>query len=125
MWEETPVTAWRRWLAAEPAEPWLTYLNFQANHFPYEVPREAPRPFAPHRLDFPASFLSYPRERVPTMLNRFYNALRYTDHWLGEVVAELDRRGVWERTVLVVVSDHGEAFYEHAQPTHGTALYEE
>jgi arylsulfatase A-like enzyme len=27
--------------------------------------------------------------------------------------------------VLIVVSDHGEAFYEHGQPTHGTALFDE
>jgi arylsulfatase A-like enzyme len=59
------------------------------------------------------------------MENRFANALRYADQWLGEVVATLERGGVADRTLLVVVGDHGEAFYEHEQPTHGTSLHEE
>ncbi len=125
VYEETPVDAWRRWREASDAEPYLAYLNFQSNHFPYEVPPEAERPWAPWEIDFPASFLAFPREEVPVMLNRFYNALHYADRWLGEVATTLRRRGEWERTVLVVVSDHGEAFYEHDQPTHGTSLYEE
>ncbi|MDX1644788.1 MAG: sulfatase-like hydrolase/transferase, partial [Thermoanaerobaculia bacterium] len=33
--------------------------------------------------------------------------------------------GEWDETWLIVVSDHGEAFYEHGQPTHGTTLHEE
>ena len=47
------------------------------------------------------------------------------DRHVGEVIATLKERGEWESTVLVVVSDHGEAFYEHGQPTHGTTLFEE
>lgn len=125
MYEETPVEAWRRWRESSEAEPYLTYLNFQSNHFPYEVPPEAPRPWEPWVIDFPASFLSYPRDEVPVMLNRFDNALAYADRWLGEVIETLHERGEWDRTVLVVVSDHGEAFYEHDEPTHGTSLYEE
>lgn len=124
VYEETPVEAWKRWFAAAD-RPTLTYLNFQANHFPYEVPPEAPRPFGRAPIDFPASFFAYPPERVPVMLRRFHNALAYSDRWLGEVIAHLRRLGEWERTILVVVSDHGEAFYEHAQPTHGTSLHEE
>jgi arylsulfatase A-like enzyme len=125
VYEETPVAAWKIWRRSLRRRPWFSYLNFQANHFPYEVPPEAPRPYAPWRIDFPASFFSYPRDKVPVFLNRFYNALAYSDAWIGEVRAELERAGEWERTVLVVVSDHGEAFYEHGHPTHGPALHEE
>ncbi len=125
VYEETPVREWMRWREERGEEPYFTYLNFQSNHFPYEVPAGAPRPFAPFALDFPASFLQYPIDKVPVMLNRFDNALAYADRWLGEIVGFLEARGEWERTALVVVSDHGEAFYEHAQPTHGTSLYEE
>jgi arylsulfatase A-like enzyme len=59
------------------------------------------------------------------MRNRFYNALHYADHWVGEVVAELKGSGDWDRTILLVVPDHGQAFYEHGFPTHGTSLHEE
>jgi arylsulfatase A-like enzyme len=125
VFEETPVAEWERWRAAHPAEPFFSYFNFQADHFPYELPPGEPRPFAPFALDFPASFLDYPRDKVPVMLNRFHNALAYSDRAIGRVIDFLERRGEWQRTVLIVVSDHGEAFYEHGMPTHGTALFEE
>ena len=125
VYEETPVAAWKSWLPRRRPGPWFAYLNFQATHFPYEVPPEAPRPFAPWRIDFPASFFSYPPDKAPLFVNRFNNALAYVDTWIGVARAELERAGLWERTAVVVVSDHGEAFYEHGHPTHGTALHEE
>jgi arylsulfatase A-like enzyme len=122
---ETPAAEWRRWLDAVPDGPVFATLNFQATHFPYEAPPDAPRPFAPHALDFPATFVEYPLDKVPVMKNRFFNALAYADRWLGEVVDTLRATGRWERTLLAVASDHGEAFYEHGVPTHGTSLHEE
>ncbi len=126
VFEETPVVEWARWLAAQRDDDRIfTYLNFQATHFPYEVPPDAPAPYAPAAIAFPATFVEYPRAALPVMQNRFFNALAYADAWLGEVVATLKREGRWERTLLVVAADHGEAFYEHEQPTHGTSLHEE
>ncbi len=39
--------------------------------------------------------------------------LNYTDHYLGEIVDELAKNGRLERTILVILADHGEAFLEH------------
>ncbi len=125
VYEETPISEWRRWRRRRVDGPYFAYLNFQSNHFPYEVPPEAPRPYRPFEIDFAASFLGYPVAKVPVMLNRFDNALHHADRKIGEVVEFLEEIGDWQSTVLIVVSDHGEAFYEHQQPTHGTALYEE
>lgn len=129
VYEKTVFDAWKTWLSAgrtdESKAPFFTYLNFQADHFPYEIPDDAPHPFSPFTLDFPYSYLSYPKTRIPDMLNRFYNALSYSDHYVGQVVETLKSAGLWKHTVLVVVSDHGEAFYEHGLPTHGTTLHEE
>jgi arylsulfatase A-like enzyme len=124
VFEETPVGEWQRWLARA-REPFFTYLNFQATHFPYQVPPGARQPFSPFALDFPATFVAYPRDRVPVMENRFFNALAYSDAWLGEVDRALEASGLRERTLLVVLADHGEAFYEHEEPTHGSSLHEE
>ncbi len=125
VFEETPVAAWSRWREGLSGAPYFAYLNFQATHFPYVIPPEAPRLFEPSELDFAASFFNYPRDKMPVLLNRYYNALHYSDRYLGEVIARLRQWGEWEETALIVVSDHGEAFYEHEQPTHGTAFYEE
>jgi arylsulfatase A-like enzyme len=59
------------------------------------------------------------------MLDRFHNALAYVDENVGRLRSGLERARVLERTALLVVADHGEAFYEHGLPTHGTTLLEE
>ena len=125
VFEPTPIAAFADWLAEAPDEPFAAYLNFQATHYPYMVPPGAPEPYQPAAIDFPTTYLSYPRERIAVMENRFYNALAYVDTQVARLVEELRAAGVWENTVLLVVSDHGEAFYEHGVPTHGTMLLEE
>lgn len=125
VFESTPVNAFDDWLRAAPERPFLAYLNFQATHYPYVIPPEAQELYRPAAIDFPTTFLSYPAEKIPVMENRFYNALHSVDTAVGQVVDALVAAGVWEQTVLVVVSDHGEAFYEHGVPTHGTMLLEE
>jgi len=51
-------------------------------------------------------------------------ALRYVDERLAEVAAHLERRGLWDRTLFVVVGDHGEDLGEHDLPLPGFALYD-
>ncbi|HEX5714642.1 MAG TPA: sulfatase, partial [Thermoanaerobaculia bacterium] len=46
----------------------------------------------------------------------------YADDLLGRMVAALRRSGQWERTLLVVTSDHGEEFGEMEQIAHGGNL---
>lgn len=125
VYERTPVEEWIHWRRSRDVTPYFTYLNFQATHYPYESPPDSPRPFSPHEIDFPVTYLAYPEEKIPVMLNRFENALHYSDQWLGRVVEFLKEEGEWDETILVVVSDHGEAFYEHGFPTHGASLHEE
>lgn len=125
VFEPTPVEAFRSWLDGVRGGPFLAYLNFQATHYPYVADPDLEPLYRPDTIDFPTTFLSYPREKIPVMENRFYNALHAVDRAVGEVVDALRAAGVWDRTVLLVVSDHGEAFYEHGVPTHGTTLLEE
>src|SRR5690606_23212047 len=49
----------------------------------------------------------------------------FTDHELGALVDWMDAEGLFENTVLVVVSDHGEEFYEHGRIGHGSLPWEE
>jgi arylsulfatase A-like enzyme len=47
------------------------------------------------------------------------------DHRVGSVVAELKRRGVWDRTLFILLSDHGEEFGDHGEWQHDQSAYEE
>jgi arylsulfatase A-like enzyme len=49
--------------------------------------------------------------------------LAYLDSQLGVLLNELERRQLLANTVVVVTSDHGEAFGEHGLVGHGNGLY--
>jgi arylsulfatase A-like enzyme len=51
--------------------------------------------------------------------------IRYADHHLGEVVAALKRRGLYDQTWIIVTADHGELFGEHGVNGHGSVPYQE
>ncbi len=52
-------------------------------------------------------------------------ALHWTDRLIGALLLDLERRGVLDRTLVVIASDHGEAFLEHGYEGHARNLYEE
>jgi arylsulfatase A-like enzyme len=51
--------------------------------------------------------------------------VRYLDREIGKLLAFLKEQGLYEETLLLLTSDHGEEFYEHGGWWHGTSLFEE
>ena len=87
--------------------------------------------FGPH-----SSYVAHPE--FPThetgeagLVERYDYEIAATDEWLGKVFATLQQTGLDRHTVVVIVSDHGEAFGTHhlADGTraffHGNTLYNE
>ncbi len=57
-------------------------------------------------------------------IDRYDHEIRYVDTWLAYLFDTLSRRADYHRTVVVVTSDHGEAFGEHGYRYHGFGLHE-
>ncbi|MDQ3622803.1 MAG: sulfatase-like hydrolase/transferase [Verrucomicrobiota bacterium] len=96
------------WIDGVPRDqPFLIMYLPIAGHHPYETPE--PRPF-PEREE----------------IDRYRNALFFGDAALGRFCDELEKRGLYEKTLFVVFGDHGEAFGEHeGNYGHTMFLYEE
>jgi arylsulfatase A-like enzyme len=47
------------------------------------------------------------------------------DEFLEELFKEFEKRGLWEEMLVVILSDHGESFFERGFFEHGTNLYDE
>jgi arylsulfatase A-like enzyme len=58
---------------------------------------------------------------------RYDREVMHTDAQIGRVIDALQALpgGVYDRTVVVITSDHGEAFAEHGMSYHGVELWEE
>ncbi len=91
--------ALERWAAqVGAASPHLVYLHFNDPHF--GVDQVAPPPA---------------KSGKPRELQLYDARIRYLDGWLDETFELL---GVDDETLVVVVSDHGEAFGEHGNDAH-------
>jgi len=55
-----------------------------------------------------------------------YNAeVNYFDAKFGDLMQELKKRGIYDRSLIIYTSDHGEGFWDHGLVGHGNSLYEE
>lgn len=52
-------------------------------------------------------------QRLDELMALYDGGIAYTDHHLGRLMAGLESRGLRDDTLVIVTSDHGEAFFEH------------
>lgn len=57
--------------------------------------------------------------------NAYDSEIAYVDNYVGKVVQKLKDTGLWDSSIVVLVSDHGEAFNEHGYFFHGQTIYNE
>jgi len=54
----------------------------------------------------------------------YYAEIAYADEQVGRVLAELDRLGLRDDTLVILTSDHGEGRGQHGEMTHGALLHD-
>jgi choline-sulfatase len=85
-----------QWLATNRGKPVFLFMHFFDLHEPHDVPGVAG-----------------------------YDAkLEYLDRLLGAFKQSLIRGGWWDRSLVVLFSDHGESLGEHGEQTHGYFIYQ-
>ena len=57
--------------------------------------------------------------------NHYDSEIAFVDDWVGRTLDMFETVGLDENTIIVLVSDHGEAFMEHGHYFHGQTLYDE
>ena len=121
------------WVGTSRERPFFAFLNYYDAHDPYLPPDEYYRAMSgesrPHRLS-PLRRVPVPQRRqgisaeaMQIEMDSYDGALAYLDHSVGNMLRELESRGLLENTVVVITSDHGEEFGEHGVWYHGNTLY--
>ena len=64
-------------------------------------------------------------ELVEELVHLYDANVRWADHNLGLVLDVLRAHGLFDEALVVVTSDHGEAFWQHGVRGHGEHLFEE
>ncbi len=113
------------WAARHANEPFLLGINLQNTHDPYIIPEGGAEPLRPmDRIGRDVVF-AWAAERAPFVFNRYLNAAYNVDALLAQFAQRLREAGLWERSIVLFVGDHGEAFREHGYASHGGPAYEE
>jgi len=96
--------ATRQWLRARDRErPFFLWVHLWDAHHPWNPPPE----FAARGKG-----------------NPYFGDVAMTDHGVGLLIDALEEEDALEDSVLCVVGDHGEAFMEHGELSHGVYCYE-
>lgn len=127
----------RRWLERYGSLPFLLYVHLMDPHWPYEEHGfrlidddvRAVEPYSFRSLMSQADSgrgVAIRRDpRYREMVGRYDEEIRYVDAEVARIYDALKEIGLAERTVVVIVGDHGEEFFEHDGFYHGHDVYEE
>jgi arylsulfatase A-like enzyme len=122
------------WLREHARDDFFLWLHYFKPHGPYEPP-EAYRPQEDPPAGMVYRFGEAPAIRMGSLVmtppqrswvRKLYEGeVRFVDDNVGRITAELKRLGIYDETLIVLASDHGEEFWEHGSFEHGHTLYEE
>jgi choline-sulfatase len=94
-----------RWMDAQPSSasgPSFVWIHLYDPHTPYDPPA-----------------------RFRALVSSPYDGeIAYADYAIGEFFRHLKDRGLYDSTLIVATSDHGESFGEHGEYTHGYFVYD-
>lgn len=92
-----------QWLSASRDKPAFAFVHLFDLHQPYRLP---------------------PAEAGGEAVAPYDAELAYVDRVVGSFCQALIRSGRWDRSLVILLSDHGESLGEHGEDTHGYFIYQ-
>jgi arylsulfatase A-like enzyme len=131
-------------------EPFFLYAHSMDPHAPYDPPAPFDAAFANPREDAAfdreyKSFLTHheynggavispeickragiePARFIRQAMDRYDGEILHNDNSFKLLVEKLRQLGVLDNTLIIVLSDHGEEFWDHGWTAHGHSVYQE
>ncbi len=138
------------WLEAHRDEPFLLYAHATDPHAPYRPPAGFEEKFAnpAETAEFNRQYASLrdkgqygggtvvsregcrksgvdPDKFIRRAMDRYDGEILHDDASLELLAGKLKQLGILDNTLIIVVSDHGEEFWDHGWTAHGHSLYQE
>jgi len=125
-------------------QPFFLYLHYMDPHGPYRTRKDWTNRFADpdfdgsqaarlgrpnalaKRITAGETFVAGSPERadIDHMHDLYDDEIAFFDDQLGRLLDTLDERGLLDDTILVLIADHGEQFYEHGHLKHCHTIYD-
>jgi arylsulfatase A-like enzyme/Flp pilus assembly protein TadD len=91
------------WLDKLASRSFFLWVHYYDPHFPYDPPE-------PYRGRYPK--------------DPYGGEVAYTDGQVGNLLEALKSRNIQDRTLVILLADHGEGLGDHGEYTHGVFLYD-
>ena len=120
------------WLKQDSDQPFFAFLNYFDVHDPYFPPQPYRSKFS--TLENPGGILNSYQERynpeissqeIQQEIDAYDGAISYVDDHIAQLLAELEGLGLDDNLLVIITSDHGEAFGEHGAFIHANSVYRE
>ena len=92
------------WLEQHGRQRFLLWVHYYDPHDPYDPPE-------PYKSAYPD--------------DPYSGEIAYTDEQVGRLLDFLNRAKISDRTLIIVIGDHGEGLDEHGEDTHGVFIYDD
>lgn len=92
-----------RWLNNQSGRPYFLWVHLYDPHMPYNPPSPFRQKYAGRPYD---------------------GEIAYTDQQLGRLLDAVEKKSPAGKTVVALLSDHGESLSEHGEFTHGVFIYD-
>ena len=100
--------------------PFFLYLHYMDPHDPFMDPDSDEGGYARVKMEHPD-----PDEFQDCMKDAYISEIEYLDEQLGELFKGLKNDGLYDDSLIIFTSDHGEEFFDHDGWWHGQTLYDE
>ncbi len=92
------------WLGHHAREKFFLWVHYYDPHDPYDPPEP-----------YKSAYSNDP----------YSGEIAYVDEQAGRLLSFLDQSNLRERTLIIVIADHGEGLGDHSENTHGVFIYDE
>lgn len=123
----------KQYLADEPQQPFFMYLNYMEAHAPYRSPKDYLYRYNADPLvsnwwpqtDYFSHSVEAQDQKVSDLMDQYDGCIRYLDFMIENLIDLFVEFDLFDDTIVVIVSDHGEAFGEWELYEHKAGVYDE
>lgn len=123
-----------RWMEENRQQPFFLFLHFFDVHYDYIPPPPFDKKFDPHykgKMDgknyyFKKAIHKKMNPRDLDHIKALYDGeIAFVDLHIGRLLQKMEEWNILNRTLIVLLGDHGEEFFEHGGKGHRQSLYDE
>lgn len=112
------------------SSPEFSYLHFMEPHFPIIPPPPFKNRFKLKIFEEPVMYKlreknKFTPQEVQDVVDDYDSTIAYIDSILGRIWEYMRKKGYYDNSLIIFLSDHGEGLYEHKYFGHGHKVYEE